>query len=405
MSRKSRTRAHRAHRVQRRSRVNPARRMLRFEPLEDRRLLSVSFTGAYSQDFNALPTSGTSLAWANDSTLTGWSLFRQPAPGTAIAAINANSGSSTTGTFNSFGVAGTNPLTDRALGGVGSGGAYFGSPLIGAVAGWMAVALTNDTASTINALDLSYTGEQWRDGGNTTAQTMALEYGFGSSFTSVSTWTAAPGVGFNFTSPNHTATAAALDGNLSANRTTELGGTLSSLGWAAGDTLWVRWVENNDVGNDHGLAIDDVSINIGVVNETLIVDTLVDEIDGNHSAGDLSLREAISLANGSLGANTITFAASLTSGGPATINLTSLGDLAITDSLTINGPGANLLTIKAYDPDASGTNDGDGSRVFNIDDGSCAYRKNCLDQRPDPHRRRCFRQRRGNSQRRTLDSQ
>ena len=174
-------------------------------------------------------------------------------------------------------------------------------------------------------------------GGNTTAQTMTLEYGFGSTFASVATWKAAPGSGFNFTSPIHTATAAALDGNLAANRTTGLGGTFSSLGWTADSTLWVRWVENNDEGNDHGLAIDDVTIDIGVVNETLTVDTLVDEIDGNHSAGDLSLREAISLANGGSGANTIAFAASLTGGGPATINLTSLGELAITDSLTING--------------------------------------------------------------------
>ena len=37
---------------------------------------------------------------------------------------------------------------------------------------------------------------------------------------------------------------------------------------------------------------------------------------------------------------------SLTSGGPATITLTQ-GELKITDSLTINGPGANLLTIDA----------------------------------------------------------
>ncbi|MCZ8077535.1 MAG: FxDxF family PEP-CTERM protein, partial [Paucibacter sp.] len=30
--------------------------------------------------------------------------------------------------------------------------------------------------------------------------------------------------------------------------------------WAAGETLWVRWVEKNDAGNDHGLAIDNLSI-------------------------------------------------------------------------------------------------------------------------------------------------
>ena len=56
------------------------------------------------------------------------------------------------------------------------------------------------------------------------------------------------------------------------------------------------------------------------------------------AAGDLSLREATELARGSvLTADSITFAASLTSGGPATIVLT-LGELAITDALSIIGP-------------------------------------------------------------------
>ena len=82
----------------------------------------------------------------------------------------------------------------------------------------------------------------------------------------------------------------------------------------------------------------------------LVVDTLVDESDGNYSAGDLSLREAIGLANGSVGANTITFAPSLTSSGPGTILLNSgtitatnkqdTGELFINESLTITGPGS-----------------------------------------------------------------
>ncbi len=101
---------------------------------------------------------------------------------------------------------------------------------------------------------------------------------------------------------------------------------------------------------------------------SFFVDTLADESDGDYSAGDLSLREAIGLAVGSVG--TITFAASLTSGGPATILLT-MGELATTDDLTINGPGADLLTIHASGTDPTPTMDnGDGSRVFNIDDGS-----------------------------------
>ena len=94
----------------------------------------------------------------------------------------------------------------------------------------------------------------------------------------------------------------------------------------------------------------------------LVVDTLADENDNIYTPGDLSLREAIALANGSIGADTITFAPSLTAGGLATIHL-SLGELLIDESLTITGPGANLLRIDAGDSDPTpGLKNGDGSR-------------------------------------------
>ena len=103
-----------------------------------------------------------------------------------------------------------------------------------------------------------------------------------------------------------------------------------------------------------------------VANLTLVVDTLVDESDGNYAAGDLSLREAIGLANGSLGTNTITFAPALTSGGPATILLTH-GEFQILEPLTITGPGAALLAIDASGNDPTpDENNGDGSRIFDV---------------------------------------
>ena len=98
----------------------------------------------------------------------------------------------------------------------------------------------------------------------------------------------------------------------------------------------------------------------------LVVDTLVDKNDHDYSAGHLSLREAIDLADGSIGNDTISFAAALTAGGPATIQLVQ-GELVIGESLTISGPGAGRLTISAYDPTPA-TKNGDGSRIFNVDD-------------------------------------
>ena len=111
------------------------------------------------------------------------------------------------------------------------------------------------------------------------------------------------------------------------------------------------------------------------------VNTLDDTVDFND--GVTSLREAIFATNLVGGADTIEFAAALTSGGPATLTLTQ-GELPITDALAINGPGADLLTIDASgnDPtpdstldDGDDLNDGDGSRVFNINDGNVNTRK------------------------------
>ncbi len=97
------------------------------------------------------------------------------------------------------------------------------------------------------------------------------------------------------------------------------------------------------------------------------VDTLVDESDGSLVDGDISLRDAIALAPAGA---TIDFDQALTSGGPATITLT-LGELLISKGLSIDGPGADLLTIDARGNDPTpDVNHGDGSRVLNVDDGS-----------------------------------
>lgn len=225
----------------------------------------------YSQNFDSLATSGTANTWANNSTIAGWSLFRRTsasdATPTAITAYRAGDGSVNTGAFYSFG---TGTSTDRALGGIASSNATaWGSPATGAVAGWIAVGFQNTTGAALNSFTLGYTGEQWRDGGSATpaAQTMTLEYGFGSSFSAVTTWTA-PGASFNFTSPVFTAPAAgaAVNGNV-AGQVTGLGGTVSSVTWNNSDTLFIRWIENNDQGNDHGLAIDNFTFSAAAVPE------------------------------------------------------------------------------------------------------------------------------------------
>lgn len=79
---------------------------------------------------------------------------------------------------------------------------------------------------------------------------------------------------------------------------------------------------------------------------SLVVDNATDENDGDYSAGDLSLREAVGLANGSLGADTITFSSTL-NGTPILLDGTTFGDMDITDSVTIIGNGAAVTVLDA----------------------------------------------------------
>ncbi|MEA5517337.1 SdrD B-like domain-containing protein [Limnoraphis robusta Tam1] len=117
-----------------------------------------------------------------------------------------------------------------------------------------------------------------------------------------------------------------------------------------------------------GLATDTANVTITVnavepqptIPTTLIVTTTEDENDPEPltDPSDLSLREAIELANSNPDSNTIEFDPNVFAT-PQTINL-SLGQLTITENLTINGLGADRITVDANQ----------NSRVFNINDGN-----------------------------------
>jgi len=103
---------------------------------------------AYTQNFDTLPASGTAV-WANNTTLPGWYHARTGSGSNLVA----DTGASNAGNLYSYGASGN---TDRALGSVGSGNAAVGSLFWG-------LRLKNTTGSTITALAIAYTGEQWRN--------------------------------------------------------------------------------------------------------------------------------------------------------------------------------------------------------------------------------------------------
>lgn len=202
----------------------------------------------YTQNFDSLPSTGTSASWANNSTLPGWYLVISTGgtPGT----IGVNNGSSTTGQFYSYG---STSDSDRALGGLGSGGAYFGSPASGALAGYWGVRFVNNTGVVLNQFGVRYVVEQWRDQ-NTQPQPLVVEWALNPTDWLTGTWN----VGTSTNSPQNS-NAGQLDGNLPANRVLGQGFSATSITWAPGAELWIRFRELNDIGNDQALAIDDFS--------------------------------------------------------------------------------------------------------------------------------------------------
>jgi parallel beta-helix repeat protein len=96
---------------------------------------------------------------------------------------------------------------------------------------------------------------------------------------------------------------------------------------------------------DAGRARAGLGVFDGGVPAVLTVDSPLDRDDGNYSAGHLSLREAVQLANSDPDPTTIRFARSLATGRLSILSLTRVGDisegnsaLAITTPITIQGP-------------------------------------------------------------------
>src|SRR5258708_14736161 len=125
--------------------------------------IMTAFGSALTEDFNSLANSGTNNVWINDSTIAGGYSNR--------ATYDATAGTGTGAGLYSYGPAAS---SERALGSLASSSAV---PVLG-------FKLTNNTGFPITAVLISYSGEQWRQGGSTAVtNTLAFSY-----------QTAAPGV-------------------------------------------------------------------------------------------------------------------------------------------------------------------------------------------------------------------
>ena len=71
--------------------------------------VTVGSTTNYTQNFDSLPSSGVTNNWVNNTTLAGWHLFNRS--NNAIATVNVDTGTSSSGSFYSYGASSASSLS------------------------------------------------------------------------------------------------------------------------------------------------------------------------------------------------------------------------------------------------------------------------------------------------------
>jgi hypothetical protein len=199
---------------------------------------------AYAQNFDTLNPmqSASTRTWTNDATIPGWFASK--------SSYRSDDGSNSAEGLYSYGVAGN---ADRALGSSAT------NPPGGSTAILFGVRLTNGTGVTLRNVTITFDGEQWRDA-HDVGQSLAFSYLVGDTpQLTFSGFVDVPELGF--TSPVIANADAALNGNLPANRVAGITKTFDlNMDWIPGDELFLRWRDNGNATQNHGLGIDNLSV-------------------------------------------------------------------------------------------------------------------------------------------------
>lgn len=220
---------------------------------------------SYSQDFDSLTRSDVGDLWTdniatpstNDAPfvvgLEGWYAGNFGTT-TVTPLIRAGTGSSASGAFYSFGLAGDD---DRALGTLPQDSVASGSMRIGA-------RFVNNTGETLTGFSFSYDGEQWRQSSaNGVNNQFVVAYAIfdpGTGSLNSGLFTTITSATFNTPNDGDGSPSTALNGNLEANRVAGLGGDVAGLTILDGQEVWLRWFDSNSSGLDHGIGIDNFQI-------------------------------------------------------------------------------------------------------------------------------------------------
>ncbi len=219
----------------------------------------VSFTGSnYTQNFDGLlptPIPNNAQTLPSVSILPqGWTVVESLT--NSDSSISIDNGNSGTGDTYLYGTTGSN---ERALGSYSSG----------SMTSVYGLALVNNTGATIDNFTLAYIGEQWKNGINGSAVLNQLTFEYSTTATGLTDTPAFTRVAaLDFTAPQggNVGSDVAIDGNLLANQQS-ISNQVTGITWGAGTTLYLRWTDINDTGNDDGLGIDSLTFSVAASNQ------------------------------------------------------------------------------------------------------------------------------------------
>ena len=290
----------------------------------------ISFDGTttYTQDFQSMTTGTNTVALAG-STMTevsaltggggvqGWYVYGQNWTTASTAKwVAGDTGSSTTGGFREL--IDTQPTVGRAFGSLASGSA----------GGFFGLVLQNSSGQTINNLSIAYDAVMNRNPNGATGVVNTFALGYAVSSTAVVSATQASlgaagtfGASLNsttlgFSTPS-SGTGAPSTTVATNNPLFKIGntitGTLSSLGWGAGQYLYIAWNDLKEGGSNATAGVDNFSISVPAGVRDLTWGLIID---------------------GTWNSSTVNF----TSGGSATA-------FAATDNVTFDNAAGGIITL------------------------------------------------------------
>ncbi|TCC91893.1 T9SS type B sorting domain-containing protein [Pedobacter frigiditerrae] len=255
-------------------------------------LFAISFQSYSQVSITALNTAKTEnfdgMAPTATAPVSGW--FAVKASGSSGVAVGATIPLVVYVTSANAGAAyntGTPSAIDRAIGSLASGSLV---PRFGA-------GYTNNTGSTVTAIDLSGVMEQWRSGSNAIVETLPFEYSLNATSIGDATATWVPLTALDLAEKlTTTIVSAGVDGNLTANQTA-ISGSISSISLTNGSTIYIRWTDKDDTGSDGIYAIDNFSITFkgGAASNPLLVTNPTSLAFGNQSVNVASTSKTYAL--------------------------------------------------------------------------------------------------------------